>query len=253
MKNYWSLSLFALLLLAASGCKDDNPITPANPDFKVTFRATYDGAALEKAKDYPYDDFMVRFDQFQLALSDVTLLKGNQEVRLTESEYFDFMPDNSTTNLSQTFERTYAEQVAPGQYTGFKIGFGVKPVLNAKKPADFSSTDPLYSADYWSSWQSYIFMKVIGTANRDNLGQPNLDLVYHCGGDPSYQVFTFDHPISVTEDGGSMTVTFDLKKLFTLNGAPYDIEAKPTFSHNANDVALMTELMAQFRLATVVQ
>ena len=51
MKNYWSLSLFALLLLAAPGCKDDNPVTPKQPDFKVTYRATYDGAALEKEKD----------------------------------------------------------------------------------------------------------------------------------------------------------------------------------------------------------
>lgn len=252
MKNYWILP--ALLLLAAAGCKDDGTVAPAAPDFKVTYSVTYDGEQLEKEKDYPYDDFTVRWAQFRLAISDVTLLKGAEEVRLSESEYFDFTPDNSPTNLSRAIEQIYQGKVLPGEYTGVKIGFGVKPELNANKPADYTPEDPLYFADYWSAWHSYIFMSVIGAANFDNTGGQDVDLIYHCGGNQCYQVFTFDHPITVTTDGGEMSVAFDLKKLFTTAaGVPYDIQTTPTFSHNSDDVLLMEELMSHFQGATSVQ
>lgn len=252
MKKFWFLPAF--LLLAAAGCKDDGTLVPAAPDFKITYVATYDGQQLEKEKDYAYDDFTVRWLQWRFAISDVTLLKGSEEFPLSESEYFDFTPDNSPTNLTQVIEKTYRDKVQPGEYTGIKIGFGVNPELNGKKPADFTPEDPLYYADYWSGWRSYIFMAIIGAANFDNQGASDVDLIYHCGGDPSYQVFTFDHSFTVTADGGAARVEFDLKKLFTTAaGAPYDIETTPTFSHNSDDVALMHDLMSRFQSATVVQ
>ncbi len=177
----------ALLLLAASlvvlaACKDNNNPSQRN-NFTLTFRALYDGQSLEKGKNYPYDSKVILFDKFNTYLSDITLLKGAEETRLSDIEWVDFTPDLAPDN--KAVDVTIKFTVPDGDYTGLKIGYGVRADLNAKKPSDYPVGHPLYlENEYWNGWSSYIFTKVQGRYDLNGDNVPEANLFYHCGSMP---------------------------------------------------------------------
>lgn len=246
------LPFIALSIGLLAGCKDKE--SDPKSDVQLNFKATYGGETLEKSKDYTYGAFPVRFSRFNLYISDVTLLKGSEEIKLSEVEYLDFTPEDATTNVSKTVSINYPDAAAADTYTGIRIGFGVKPDLNAKNPADFDPGTPLYrESEYWLGWKSYIFSKIEGAAFPFGAGSTALDLTYHCGGNQCYKVFDFQRNIVVSKDGGQLTLALDLKDLFTINGQLFDIEATPTSSHGSGGVGLMETLMGNFDNAVKLQ
>lgn len=248
------LALVAVLALFSLGCEDSaGPDTAPKSDVQLTFKPSYDGQALETGKEYNYGTFPVRFSLFNLYISDIILLKGQEEVKLSDVEFLEFTPDNATTTLAKTVVINYPDAAAAGTYTGIRLGFGVKPDLNARKPADFAPGHPLYlESEYWPGWQSYIFSKIEGTGFPNGAGSPALDLVYHCGGNQCYKTFSFNQDFVVTDNGAQLNLVIDLKKLFTFNGQLFDIETTPSSSHGANGADLMVQLMGNFGNAVEV-
>ena len=228
MKN--ALLLFALLALAAVSCKKDDDSKPANAsNLTLTFKATFDGVQLEKQKDFLYGSHPVRFERYTQYISDLALVKSDgSEVKLSEVEFFEFFPDFNSGNLSATPQRTYAN-VPVGDYTGLKIGVGVRTDLNAKKPSDFAAGTPLaLENEYWLSWKSYIFSKIEARAELDGAGNDyETFLNYHSGSAINreiYKAFSYTMPISVAGPTDAMTLELDLKKMFTgSNGKLLDL------------------------------
>ena len=231
-----------MLLITLSSCKDKTTETPVS-DYTLTFKATYNGQPLEKYKYYDYSDYKVRFSRFNTYISDVILLKGTEEVKLSDVEWVDFTPDDATNNLA--LEVPLQFQAPEGTYTGIKIGFGVRPDLNAKRPSDFPANHPLAKeTEYWLGWKSYIFSKVEGQGDSNADGNDDIFLLYHCGSDAVYRSYTFNQPIVVAPGSGN-SVEMDLKKLFTINNQWYDLRV-PTNQYTSNnpaDVTVATVLM----------
>lgn len=250
MKNR-ALSLLAASLVFFAACKDNNPVQQNN--FTLTFRALYDGQSLEKGKNYPYADKVILFDKFNTYLSDIILLKGAEETRLSDIEWVDFTPDVAPDN--KAVDVTVKCTVPDGNYTGLKIGYGVRPDLNAKKPSDYPVGHPLYlENEYWNGWNSYIFTKVQGRYDLNGDNVPEANLFYHCGSDAVYNTATFAKDIRVSGDA-SLVVVFDLKKLFTFDGQLLDLTdpANQATSHDAGNIALGQKVMFNFKNATVLQ
>jgi hypothetical protein len=251
MKNY--PLLFLLLLTAFSACEDGGGDTLPQDNFTLTFKVTYDGQPLEKSKNYPYGDRTILFDKFNIYLSDITLLKGSEEVKLSDIEWVNFTPELAPDN--KAVEVTYKYGAPDGDYTGIRIGYGVSADLNAKSPADFPPSHPLYEeSEYWSGWDSYIFAKVQGKYDLDGNGTPEANIFYHCGSDAVYNSasMTQDIPVSGT---GALVIEFDLKKLFTYDGQLLDLnvlENRAT-SHDVSNIALGQKVMNNFKNATVLK
>jgi hypothetical protein len=253
MKNYALL----LLLLAAftfNACKDeDEPVVTPTDNLTITFRATYDGELLEKYKNYPYGDKTILFDRFNTYLSDLALVNGATEVKLSDIEWLNFTPDLTSDNKS--VEISYKFSVPTGNYTSLKMGYGVSAPLNAKNPSNFPTDHPLYvESEYWSGWESYIFTKVQGEIDLDNNDAPETNLFYHCGSDAVYNVASINAPI-VISDASNLTVEFDLKKMFTFDGQLLDltVPTNQTTSHSSSNIALGLKMMTNFKNATVLK
>ncbi len=242
------LALFTLAFLPACG---DQGAEPTGIDFNITFKATYDGATLEKGKDYQLGTVPLFFEACRMYLSDITLLNGNKEILLSEVEYLDFTPSSA---LSATPTIRF-KHVPEGTYTGIRIGYGVKSYLNAKTPSNFPVGHPCaVEQDYWPGWQSYIFSTLDGKADSDNNGSKNLSLAYHCGSDPVYKTFEFTVPINVRSGGPGANVTFDMKKFLTLaDGTFYDILAHPATSNSPSDLIVAQALTPNWAHATTVE
>lgn len=243
-----------LLLFAAAffnGCKDQDPLQHSK--FTLTFRATYDDQLLEKFKTYPYGDKVVMFDRFNTFLSDITLLKGSEEVKLSDIEWVDFTPDFAPDN--KAVDVTFEYNVPDGDYTGIRIGYGVEPALNAKSPSDFAPGHPLYlENEYWLGWKSYIFTKIQGEVDLDGDGATETNIFYHCGADTVYNSATFPRDIPVAGDV-SLRVEFDLKKMFTFDGQLLDlsIQSNQITSHDPSNIALGYKMMHNFKNGTVLK
>ncbi len=246
------LALFALAVLPA--CKDHGDETGL--DLTVTYKSSFAGEQLTKYKDYPFGntDFPLQFSHFSTYLSDIELIKSDGSAhRLAEVEFINFTPDNASSDLSATPAITY-KNVPEGDYTGLRIGYGVKPSLNAKRPVDFEGSHPLAKeGEYWGGWESYIFTKIEGKADSDKNGPYDISLLYHCGSDAVYKVYEFDVPIQVHAGHPGVSVDFDLKKIFTQgDGSHYDIVTNFYTSSNPADVTVAQALMHNFERATTV-
>lgn len=253
MKKFTGAILLAgvFLLSACNGTPD--PVLPPASNLTITFKPLYDGQPLEKYKNYGYAGYPVLFTRFNTYLSDITLLKGNEEVRISDIEWVDFTPDLAPDNFAVEVPVVF-KNVPDGDYTGIRIGYGVRADLNAKRPNNFASTHPLSREnEYWLGWNSYIFTKVEGKADFDNSGAFGTSLVYHCGSDAVYRTFTFNTPISV-QQGATATVSFDLKKFFTINGSLFDLTVPDNqlTSNDVGNVIVATVLMDNFGNATTV-
>ncbi len=253
MKNH-ALLLLLLASLFISACKDDDggQITPQN-NFTLTFKATWDGQPLEKYKNYPYGDRVVLFDKFNTYLSELTLLRGSETLKLSDVERVDFTPDLAPND--KFAEVSYLYSVPDGDYDGLKIGYGVKADLNAKNPADFPPGHPLFGeSDYWSGWKSYIFTKIQGEVDLNDDDATETNIFYHCGSDAVYNTETFVKSIPVSGTG-SLVVEFDLKKLFTYDGQLLDltVPTNQTTSHSASNIALGQKVMNNFKNATLLK
>ncbi|MEI6411046.1 MAG: MbnP family protein [Bacteroidota bacterium] len=246
------VSLFVTLLSACKNNDVSDPVTPT-ADFNISFDAQYDGSRLVKYQKLVYNNYPLELTRFALFLSDVTLLKSNGEQVLTESAYLNFTPDTAVSDVSAILKYTF-KNVPEGDYTGIKIGYGVKPSDNAKNPADFPPTSPLYNEiEYWLGWKSYIFCKIEGEGDKDSNGQFDHFLVYHCGGSGVYKTFTFNQPIHVHAGDPGLKVSFDLKKLFIMDdGRYYNLVTNPVTSNNKDSLRVANDIMSKFGKATSI-
>lgn len=243
------LPLFALILNACQ----DKPVDIPKADFTLTFKATYDGQPLEKYKRYDYETYKIMLSRFSTYLSDITLLNHDEELKLSDVEWVEFTPDLAPDNMAVEVPITYS--VPEGAYTGLKMGFGVRPDLNAKRPADFPAGHPLArEVEYWLGWGSYIFTKVEGQGDGNNDGLDDIFLLYHCGSSAVYRSFSFEHPITV-EPGSGQVIEIDVKKLFETNGQLLDltVNSNQFTSNNPNDVTVATILMNNIGNATTLK
>ncbi|MBL7826877.1 MAG: hypothetical protein JNJ57_09625 [Saprospiraceae bacterium] len=244
MKKYQILAALLLSGLAFYSCKD--PVE-TGIDFDMTFTANFDGQQLEVDKIYPLGTLPINFQRFRLYMSDITLLRGTEEIRISEVEYLDFTPSSSATNLSVTPKIVF-KNVPEGSYDGIRIGYGVKPELNAKRPSDFPAGTPLaIEDDYWLGWKSYIFMVLDGRGDSDNDSNMDFGFSYHCGSDPVYREFTYQQHIHVEKDHPGLQIAFDVRR-FLLNddNSPYDILANRATSNEVSDTRVAEEIMGRF-------
>ncbi len=256
MKHTTLLSAFLALAVSFSACKDydGGSGTDAGTDLNITFSTKYNGAQLEKGKNYDYDGHPLNFTIHTLFLSDITLLKGSEEYVLSDIEFLDFLPNASSSNLSVMPQRTY-KNVPEGEYTGIRIGYGVRPDYNIRRISDWPAGHPLANdLEYWAGWTSFIFAKIEGGGDADNNGTIEHYLIYHCGGDGVYKTFTFNQPISVKAGGKGLDVAIDLKNLFIQDdGSLYNMVKNSQTSNDKNDLVVANAIMSQYGKATTIK
>ncbi len=227
MRNLFFATFSLLIVALASGCdpKDDKT------NISIDFKANYGGEKLIKYKKYDFGNpaFPITFNRFRTYLSDIELVKSDGSTfLLTDVAEVDFFPDNATTEEA-LLQSVSVENVPVGDYKAIRFGIGVKPDLNGKQPKDFANGHPLSKeTEYWPSWKSWIFTKIEGQADANNNGEMDVFMQYHTGSDAVYKTFTIEKPISVNDTGGSVGITFDLRKVFlNTDGSYYDIVTYP--------------------------
>ena len=234
---------FSLLILGLASCNDD----PADTKGTVTlhFKAVYDDIPLQMFNNRPFENGQtLEFTHLSMIISDLELLKQGSSELLDEVEIVNLTFDN-TTAAEAGYTLTISG-VPTGTYDGMRFGVGVPADVNAKKPADFSSGNPLSNtAYYWTPWSSYIFMKTEGRLDTIGNGATDLGFALHTGSDALYNILEANIPLTV-QDGleTNLDIVIDYKKV--LQGV--DIKANPQ-NHSPDDISTITAIVNNLAIA----
>lgn len=242
MKNF-NILFFSLLVFGLAACKDD----PEQTEGTVTlhFKAEYDGEPLQMFNTRPFENGeSLEFTHLSMIISDLELLKSGFPQLLDEVEIVNLSYDN-TASAEAGYTMTISG-VPAGAYSGLRFGIGVPVDVNAMKPVDFPSSNPLSNNGYyWAPWASYIFMKTEGRL--DTAGNENLNLAFalHTGSDALYRQYTFPAPLTVADGlNTNLDIVIDYKKV--LQGV--DIKSNPQ-NHSPDDISTITVLVNNLQVA----
>lgn len=224
MKRVLFPILMSFLLMS---CGDDKK----TGNIDMVFYLTYKGEPLVMFDtfQYPVTNKNITFTRFAAYLSGVSFIKKDgAEVDKLDIDYLDMTNAHNKQNASKGF--TYAfKEVDEGDYNSLRFSFGVPAELNAKAPKDFPSDNVLSSsANYWSSWKSYIFTRTEGKMDSDGNGSLENTFALHAGGDEAFITFTGEKNFTIREGQTTrIELEIDMEKYF--NGTSlYDIDANPS-------------------------
>ncbi len=252
--------LFLLLGIFVASCDDDDlgPITTVN----LNFKATYDGDPLVfTIENYTYPDGkLIKFTRLNFFVSNIALLEETGgEAEVADIEYVNFT-DNTTLAEAETPITISNDKVPTGTYKGIRIGIGVPSSMNNASAKDRPAGHPLrdnYNNEYWSDWDSFIFLKSEGTydANGSGIdGNGDNGFGHHPGTNEVYRTLIFNDPI-VLEEGKAFDFNFelDVQKLYVKDGIPLDLTVEENLdTQSPSDLALAKYIMDNFVNAFVL-
>lgn len=240
MRNLFLL-LFGLGIFGLNSCKED----PKEGTLTIHFKAVYDGQTLPTFSTRPFENGQrIEFTKMSMFIADLALVQNSNVRDLDEIEQVNLSFDNEA-DAAEGYTLTITN-IPAGAYDAIQFGIGVPPDLNAKEPADFSSSSPLSkTGDYWVAWGSYIFSKTEGRL--DTLGNvtPDLGFALHTGSDALYLAGNSNLSINI-EDGQttSLDILVDYKSL--LMGV--NIKDNPQ-NHTPSDTAQINKIVNNYSTA----
>lgn len=241
--------LFALLSICImTSCGDDAPVNDGQ--LKINFALEYDGEPVVLLDEYTYPDGRkINFTRFSFYMSTLELVDAQGPTDLVDVDYIDMSDDLGNKADSERGTDYIITDVNEGDYEQLRMNFGVYPSANAMEPADFPTDNPLSKAgEYWSGWNSYIFVKIEGNADLDNDGTlENLEgISLHIGADETLRPVFIEKQLEIRDgEVEELKLVIDLKDLFIQDGDIYDIEETPqihSLSQTAKAVLLSQNL-----------
>lgn len=186
--------LLALTAIIFSACKT-NPTTDNNPTtgtLELVFKAKYNNSPLMLFQNTstglsdPSELYFKRLDFF------VSNIQGTNSDG-SQADFKDVGYISMATSLDQTSSEagtTFTIDKLPiGSYTNLNIGFGLSDAVNNTTPGSHEQTSPLsLLANYWASWNSYIFCKIEGNVTH---GGGTSSFLYHAGVNGMHQLRSY--------------------------------------------------------------
>ncbi len=244
MKNKFLILLaFASVASLFSNCTttDKNMGNTA----QLNFTANYSGQPLVMLQPVTYQSKPLKFTRSAFYLSNTRLIKTDgSEVNVLPTSFVDL--SFSDINAAAAGQNLTLKNIPSGEYKGLRFGIGVGSGENAKTPADFGGDNPLSeTAEYWSSWRSYIFSKTEGQFSSNN---GVVYFAYHTGADRFYREVTLNKNFSINDSNQKLAVQFDVNKILENATENVDITLHQT-AHSTQDTVVSVFITKQYQSA----
>lgn len=239
--------LFIVVLLSFFSCDKDK--TKGN--LEMVFYLQYGDRPLEMLDTFifPISGQKISFTRYAAYLSEVELIKNDGTGNpIQDIAYLDMTNAHVGNNAVNGYS-LIIKDIEPGSFKGIQFGFGVPADLNSKAPNEYPSSHVLSSsANYWTSWKSYIFTRTEGKIDQDNDGSLEDTFTLHCGGDNAYFSFAGSKNFQITEgETTKIEIILDMEKYFNGNTL-YDISGFPAL-HSLEHIPAMNILRDNLSVA----
>lgn len=240
VKKYIVLAFLSIITFYS--CSDDDAETILN------FRLEYEGEPFVFFKDYSYPDGKTfNLTRLSFYISDIQLSSTGQGSSSSVPEYLDFT--NSHADESKAMDGfDLPMQLSPdGDITGVSFSIGLNEELNATVPNIYPSSHAMSrSAEYWASWNSYIFAKIEGNIDLDGDQVKETGVVLHLGSDEAFRTIN----INGLANTDNVDLVIEVKDIFQNGSDIFDIETTHKI-HNLSQMAesniLMDNLVSAIR------
>lgn len=249
MKYLIPFLCLAFLSLTSSKCKEDLPTTPTGT-VALNIKAQFNGSPLVMNQVYDYSGKKLRITKLSFYISPISFSNSSNSGTTATQDILKADFTNIDTDAQATAGLNLSASYGVGSYTNITTGAGISAALNAKKPKDFASNNPLSNTgDYWDAWSSYIFTKFEGSLDKDGDGKFETGITIHTGGNEVYQSLNFSKNFTVTE-GGTTTLNFDLNTNQLLDGIDL---VTVNSTHQTGDLPTMKRFTGNFTKALVLK
>jgi hypothetical protein len=228
------------IFLVAAGVIMLGACSSDQKDVTINFKLQYDGAPFVFFQDYNYPDGKVfNLTRLSFYISDIDLSDGNTIESFVRPIYVDLTNSHATNASAQNGYDLVLEDTELSNITNLNFNIGISPVLNSTTPNDYTSDNDLSrSAEYWMSWNSYIFAKIEGNVDLDGDQVKESGVALHLGSDAALRRVNFDG----FNSSGDIDVIIDVKDIFQNQSAVFDIE-NTTRIHNLSQIDKINVLM----------
>ena len=225
------LSLAFILLLVS--CGSDNP-----DQLTINFKLKYDNAPMVMFQNYEYPDGRdFEITRFSFFVSDLLLLDASGTSTLREVDYLDLTVAHSDLNSAEQGFDWVIDDIEYENYNSITFRVGLSNEQNSTVPQDYPSSNVLSeSGEYWSNWNSYVFVKIEGRIDLDGDGQSD-SFALHLGGDDVSRV----EVLGPLEGQEKVFVDINVEEIFK-NGPIYDIDSNPRI-HTLEQMEQIIQLM----------
>ncbi|HND74183.1 MAG TPA: hypothetical protein PKW10_07055, partial [Saprospiraceae bacterium] len=213
------------LALFMTSCNKEDAVV--NTDLKIVFTLNYDGKPLVFNQNQAYADKFIRMTRFNFFMTNLKLRSGQDSVKLADLSFVDFTLSNVNEGGAKAGLALTVPSIKSGKYTSLEFGVGLPKDLNATKPIDYPSSNPLSDVTYyWTAWGGYIFSKMEGKFDSLATGLFSEAFTFHTGLDDNYKIVKLVSPINIegSKTENVLNVSLDVKKLFVMNGQQIDLK-----------------------------
>jgi len=230
------LSLFSLLILFGS-CSNSE-----TSEITLNFKLEYDGEPLVFFEPVLYPDGReFEFTRFSYYVSDISLINDDESLTIQDVDYLDLTASHSSIEDAQNGLSYKIELDDPFSYDELNFNLGLTSDLNSTTPQDHNSSSALsLTGEYWSSWNSYVFVKIEGRLDLDGDGITD-GIALHLGSDNALRNITIQNLDSRDE----INVIIDAKQIFENMGNVFDIDTNPRI-HSLTQMDQINMLMDNF-------
>jgi len=211
------LSITALLSLLLFSCGSDKE------ELSVNFKLNHDSEPLVMFEEYEFGEAggtPFEVTRFSFYISNVNLIIDGESQRFVDVDFIDLSESHSSLErANEGFDYVLGE--TEGDASSISFNLGLTPEQNATVPTDYPSSNVLSkTGEYWPGWESYVFVKIEGNIDVDRDGTKEQGFALHLGSDDVLRSTSGDY-------SDDLTITFDLKDIFSCNGELYDLESMP--------------------------
>jgi hypothetical protein len=208
---------FILLMGLFTSCGDDQISDSENTgDLNINFKLVYGDEPFQMFKNYQYPEtgdlfFMSRLSFY---IAEAKLKSSTKQIDIKDIDYINLT--NTYTGGSPANGYQYKiTNVTSGDYSNLQFGIGVPASSNGKMPKDFAPGTILSSsAEYWSSWKSYVFFKAEGLIGLNGTSIDH-EFALHTGANDAYITIDLAKNVQITPGKTTVVdVVIDVKKVF---------------------------------------
>lgn len=233
MKYLNFLFLVSALLLTSCSDSDDSASMTMN------FKLEYADEPLVFFQEYDYPDGRsIEFTRFSFYLSDISSVKNGEKTSWVSDDYLDLTQSHSSLSQAQEGFNYVLNNESGGAYDAIQFNLGLTPAQNQTRPEDYPSSSSLsLTGEYWSNWESYVFVKIEARSDLDGDGISD-GIALHLGADDAVRSLI----VNEVNPDLPVNISIDLEKLFNRNGEIFDIVNNSRI-HSLDQIPLIQWLM----------
>ncbi|MGA0284172.1 MAG: MbnP family protein [Saprospiraceae bacterium] len=227
--------LFLSSILVFASCSDSDESASMTMNFKLK----YADEPLVFFEEYEYPDGRsIEFTRFSFYLSDISSLKDGEKTSWVRDEYIDLTASHSNLSDAEEGFDYVLDNETGGGYDALQFNLGLTPAQNQTRPEDYPSSSSLsLTGEYWSNWESYVFVKIEARSDLDGDGISD-GIALHLGADDAMRSLI----VNELNPDLPINISIDLEKVFNRDGEVFDIVNNSRI-HSLDQIPLIQWLM----------